>query len=130
MITQIISTAVLIILSIKSITFLEIYITLMRFGSRTTGKIIAFEVSRHIMIRGLVPKVEFQTDDNQSIIAKPKYSWFLELNNYLPGKTCVVYYDKNNANKFVLKSNIEFLTNFLIVIAALISLTWLILVLV
>ena len=123
---QILFTSLLLLLSIKSIGFLKNYTTLQRLGFRSNGKIIAFEESRHIITKGLIPKVEFQTNDNQLVIAKPIHSWFLEINYYLPDKKCVTYYDKVNPNKFVIKSNIEFFINLVIVVGALISLTWLI----
>lgn len=130
MITLITLTIVLTLLSVKSIAFLKTYIVLLQLGIRTNGKIIAFEESRHTMTKGLIPKVEFQTDDNQSVIAKPVYSWFLEVNNYLPNKNYVTYYDKGSPSKFVVKSNIEFLINLVVVIGALVSLVWLIIALV
>jgi hypothetical protein len=62
------------------------------------------------------------------VIGKPVYSWFVELNNYERNKNYVAYYNKNNPEKFVIKSNIEVLVNSVIVIGALVSLIWLIIV--
>jgi hypothetical protein len=122
----IILTSVLVLFSIKSIGFLKNYITLWHLGFRSNGKIIAFEESRHIITKGVIPKVEFQTYDNQLITGKPIYSWFMEVNYYIPDKSCVTFYDKVSPNKFIIKSNVEFLINFAVVIGALISLLGLI----
>jgi hypothetical protein len=62
------------------------------------------------------------------VIGKPAYSWFVELNNYQLNKNYVAYYNKNNPEKFVIKSNIEFLINSVIVIGALVSSIWLIII--
>ena len=80
------------------------------------------------MTKGLIPKLQFQTEQEQSVIGEPVYSWFLELNNYQLDKNCVAYYDKKDPRKFVVKSNVEFLINFLIVVGALVSLVWLLIV--
>ena len=128
MTTHLILTIILIILSAKSIVFLKTYIVLLKLGIRTNGIIVAFEEARHIITKGLIPKVEFQTDKNQPVTGKPIYSWFLELNNYQLERNCVAYYDKSNPIKFVIKSNLELFINFAIVMAALVSLTWLIIV--
>jgi len=98
-------------------------------GTRANGNVIAYEESRHIMTKNaVVPKVEFQAEENQSVIGKPIYSWFLELNNYQLKKNCIAFYDKRDPKKFVIKSNIELLTNIAITMGALVSLVWLIIV--
>jgi len=126
MTNQIILTSILVFISFKSVGFLKCYITLLHSGLRSHGKIIAFEESRHVITKGLIPKVEFQTHKNQTILAKPIYSWFLEVNSYSPDKNCVACYDKESPAKFVIKSNLELLINGVIVLGGLISLIWLI----
>src|SRR3989337_2315698 len=117
MTTHIILTIVLILLSVKSIAFLKTYIALLQSGIKANGNVIAYEDSRHIMTKNaVIPKVEFQTEENQSVIGEPIYSWFLELNNYQLNKNCII------------KSNIELLTNIAITIGTLVSLVWLIIV--
>lgn len=75
-----------------------------------------------MLTKGLIPKVEFQTGDSETVIAKPIYSWFLEINFYSLEKSYVAYYDKVNPTKFVIKSGFEILTNLVIVISACVSL--------
>lgn len=124
---QIIFTVALLLLSIKSIAFIKAYVTLLRSGIRANGRIVAYESSRHMMIsNAAIPKVEFQTEENQSVIAKPIYSWFLEINNYQLHKSCVVYYNKSVPSKFTIRSIVELLINVAIVIGTAVSLTWLI----
>src|SRR3989337_1474787 len=123
MTTHIILTIVLILLSVKSIAFLKTYIALLQSGIKANGNVIAYEDSRHIMTKNaVIPKVEFQTEENQSVIGEPIYSWFLELNNYQLNENCTAFYDKSNSKKFVIKSNIELLTNIAITIGTLVSL--------
>lgn len=125
MATHIILTIPLILLSIKSISFINAYAILLQSGNKINGRIIAYEAARHMMILNVtIPKVEFHTEENQSIIAKPIYSWFLEINNYQLHKYAVVYYNKSMPSKFIIKSTIELLINFAIVIGTLVSLMW------
>lgn len=129
MATHIIWTIALILLSIKSIEFIKVYIRLLRSGTRTNGRIIAYEGSRQLMILNVaIPKVEFQAGENQVVIAKPINSWFIEINNYKLQKNCIVYYDKSNPSKFTIKSIFELLINLAIVTGAAGSLIWLIIV--
>jgi hypothetical protein len=128
MTTHIVVTIILMVISVNSILFLKTYLSLLKFGDRTDGNIIAFDLSNHIMTKGLIPKLEFQTGKKQLVIGKPVYSWFVELNNYERNKNYVAYYNKNNPEKFVIKSNIEVLVNSVIVIGALVSLIWIIII--
>lgn len=121
--THIVTTIVLGLLSINAFTFLKTYLTLFLFGSKTNGLVIAFELSNSIVTKNaLIPKIEFLTNEGKIITGKPMYSWSIELCNYQVHKNYTVIYNKSNPNKFVVKSNVELATNFVLLAGALTSL--------
>lgn len=79
-----------------------------------------------MITKGLIPVFEFQPQNKEPVIAKPIYSWFIELNTYLPEHEYVLFCDKANPARFVVKSVIELMINVTIVAAAAFSSVWLI----
>jgi len=103
------------------------YIRLIKSGTRTNELVVAYEASNHIMTKNAtIPKIKFQTQQEKSIVGKPVHSWFIELNNYQLDKSYVTFYDNKDPNKFIIKSNIELLTNIILVTSAIVSFTWLV----
>lgn len=126
MTTPLIAVLLFVPLSLKSISFLKTYITLCRRGNKTLGRAISFHFSAHMIAKGPIPVFEFQPQNKESVIAKPIYSWFIELNTYLPDHEYELYCDKANPARFVVKSHIELLVNVTIVAVAAFSSFWLI----
>lgn len=121
--THIVTTIVLVLLSINAFIFMKTYLTLFLSGSKTNGLVIAFELSNSIMTKNaLIPKIEFLTNEGKTVIGKPMHSWSIELCNYQLHKNYTVIYNKSNPNKFVVKSNVELATNFVLLAGALTSL--------
>ena len=128
MIIQVLLLVTLIIASIKSIFYLCAYLKLVRAGAKTEGHVVTIESSKFIITKNAaIPHVNFVTSDNKVVINKPIYSWFVELNNYIPGKYCIAYYNKKQINVFVVKSNGELTANFVIIGVTVIAITWFIL---
>jgi hypothetical protein len=129
MTTHIFLTIVLALHSINAVIFLMTYLRLLKSGTKTNGLVVAYEASNFIMTKNAaIPKIKFQTQEEQSIIGKPVHSWFIELNNYQLEKNYVTFYDNKDPYKFVIRSNIEFTTNIILVISTLVSVIWLIIV--
>jgi hypothetical protein len=127
MTTHIILTIVLGLLSINGVNFLIAYVRLLKVGTPTNGLVVAYEASNFIMTKNAtIPKLQFQTIEKQSIIGKPVHSWFIELNNYQLDKKYIAIYDNKDPNKFVIRSNIEFTINIILVTGTLVSFVWLI----
>ena len=115
------------LLSINGVNFLIAYVRLLKLGTPTNGLVVAYEASNSIMTKNAtIPKLQFQTIEKQSIIGKPVHSWFIELNNYQLDKNYIAIYDNKDPNKFVIRSNIEFTINIILVTGTLVSLVWLI----
>src|SRR3990170_3882899 len=97
MIVQIFFISILTITSIKSIIYIKTYVTLLKFGAKTEASIIAFEASNFMMTKNAtIPKINFTTVDDKTIMEKPIHSWFVELNKYVLNKNCIVFYDKES----------------------------------
>lgn len=127
MTTHIILTLVLLLLSTNAIKFLLIYRRLLLSGIKTTGKVVAYDSLKHLMVRNAaVPRISFRVTYGEERIGKPVHSWYIELNNYQLSKEYTLYYERNNPGRFVCKSNIELIVNCVLVAGALMFLAILI----
>ena len=118
----------LITVSTKGAIFILKYVNLTRQGIETEGRIVSIEISTSIINKNAaIPKVSFVTFDEKIITNKPFLSWLFAVNNYLYQKDCVLYYDKLEPEKFIIKSKTEVLANALTITTTAFTLTYLLL---
>ena len=118
----------LITVSTKGAIFILKYVNLTRQGIETEGRIVSIEISKSIINKNAaIPIVSFVTFDQKIITNKPFLSWLFAVNNYLYQKDCVLYYDKLEPEKFIIKSKTEVLANALTITTTAFTLTYLLL---
>ena len=115
----------LVLSSVKALSFLFTYSRLRINGLESFGKVIAYEASRHVMFaNALIPKIELYTLQNETIIGKPITSWFVEIDFKRLNEEVTLFQDKTNPKKFVIKGNAEPVANALVIILTVGYLSW------
>jgi hypothetical protein len=120
MVAQVIGALFAVYVFLRSGIYLWTYLQLKNYGIHADGSVVTLIRSGFFSGRTPLPKVNFKLNDIKEVVGTPIHSSFTELNGYLPGRHVTVYADIKQPGKFVVKSNIEVVINFCVVIAILI----------
>jgi hypothetical protein len=125
MIALIFLLILLVLFSVRALSFLLRYFRLRTNGVQSFGTVVAFEASKHIMSKNsLQPKIEVRDIQNRPEVEKPISSWFSELNSLKLHQEVVVFQDKLNPKSFVIKGKAELTANALVIILTAGFLIW------
>ena len=105
--------------------FLLNYLQLRTKGIQCFGKVVAFEASKHVMLKNtLHPKIEVHGKKDISVVGTPISSWFAELNALKLHQEVALLQDKSDPEKFMLDGKAELIANALVIILTTGYMTW------
>lgn len=117
---------ILITTSIKATIYLFNYNKFTKVSYETEAQIISIKTSRSVVNKNAtIPIISFITFVNKEVSGRPLLSWLYPINGYLFQKECIVFFDKNRPSKFIIKSNVEFVSNVIVIILTIVVIAYL-----